>query len=55
MERIKAETKKEIEEEVQRRVVDALLKMGLTEEQIDSIRKKRQTGVNTEAENMGKS
>ena len=40
MERIKNETKKEIEDEVERRVFDTLIKMGLTEEQIESIRKK---------------
>ena len=61
MERIKAETKKEIEEEVQRRVVDALLKMGLTEDQIESIRKTTRkksdggtssAGVSAAAENV---
>ena len=56
MERIKSETKKEIEEEVNRRVVDALLKMGLTEDQIESIRKttrKKSDGVHSAAGEPG--
>jgi hypothetical protein len=40
MERIKSETKKEIEQEVRKRVEDALLQMGLTEEQIEAARKR---------------
>ena len=43
MERIKTETKKEIEQEVQKRVAEALLQMGLTEEQIEALRKRPRT------------
>lgn len=40
MEKIKTETKKEIDDEVQRRVTKALLQIGVTQAQIDEIRRK---------------